>query len=86
MKTTDFIRTVFEELCSHPEAIKIEEVQEEKGMLYRVIPHPRDVGKLIGSAGKTAEALRLVCRMKGKQDGQDINIMIASDRYAEQHA
>lgn len=49
-------------LVDHPDDARIEESQEGRNVVYEVIVHPDDVGKVIGRGGRIARALRTVVR------------------------
>ena len=47
-------------LVSHPEAVTITEVTEERGIVLELRTAKDDLGKVIGRQGRTVRALRLV--------------------------
>lgn len=51
---------VTECLVDHPEKLVVEATVSNTGTAFVVTPHPEDVGKLIGKAGRTARAIRTI--------------------------
>lgn len=47
-------------LVDHPEDVRVEVREEERGTVYALSVHPEDVGKVIGKQGRIAKALRTV--------------------------
>ncbi len=87
-ETRDMLLTVICSLVDHPADVKIDTVLDEGGTAFRVHSHPSDTGKLIGKAGKTARALRVILGAKAAQLGQSYSLDIVSgterwDRGAE---
>jgi predicted RNA-binding protein YlqC (UPF0109 family) len=56
----EMLLSVVRSLVDHPEEIKVSIITEETGTLFQVRSCPRDIGKLIGSKGRTAKALRII--------------------------
>ncbi len=48
-----------------PDDVKIEEKKDEMGILFTIIVHPNDCGRIIGKEGKHADALRVLLRNAG---------------------
>ncbi|MFN2627833.1 MAG: KH domain-containing protein [Gaiellaceae bacterium] len=49
-------------LVAEPEAVRVEQVEDEDGLLLRLHVAPADVGKVIGRHGRIARALRTIVR------------------------
>lgn len=45
-------------VVNHPEAVQVEEVQEENTRIIRLQVAPADVGQVIGKQGRIAQAMR----------------------------
>lgn len=77
----DFVLHIVQHLVDHPEAVH---VRDELGADGRVVYHlrvdPRDVGKVIGKGGKTAQALRLLLAAAAARRGQRARLLIADAR------
>jgi len=49
-------------LVEHPDEIQIEEEESGRTLIFDLIVHPDDVGKVIGRNGRIARALRTVVK------------------------
>ncbi|RCK68167.1 MULTISPECIES: RNA-binding protein [Desertihabitans] len=47
-------------LVTHPDDVRVRDVDGRRGRMLEVRVHPDDVGKVIGRQGRTASALRTV--------------------------
>lgn len=52
-------------LVDHPDQISIRETVGEKNVIYIVLVHPEDMGKVIGKGGRIANAVRVLMRAAG---------------------
>jgi len=49
-------------LVDEPDAVRVEQVEEEGALVLRLHVAPDDVGKVIGRRGRVARALRTIVR------------------------
>jgi predicted RNA-binding protein YlqC (UPF0109 family) len=63
-------------LVDHPDDIRIEEAEDDQGIVLELTVHPEDVGKVIGKRGRTANALRTLVRAAGALDDEDVTVEI----------
>jgi predicted RNA-binding protein YlqC (UPF0109 family) len=52
-------------LVEHPEAVRVDEADEDGARVIRLHVAPDDVGRVIGRGGRIARALRTVVRASG---------------------
>lgn len=71
-----FLEYVVKALVSHPDDIKIKRTVDEMGVLMTLDVHPEDMGKVIGRAGNTAKAIRVLLRVVGMKNNARINLKI----------
>lgn len=71
-----FLEYVVKALVSHPEDIKIKRTVDEMGVLMTLDVNPDDMGKVIGRAGNTAKAIRILLRVVGMKNNSRINLKI----------
>lgn len=71
-----FLEYVVKALVTHPEDIKIKRTVDEMGVLMSLDVHPDDMGKVIGRAGNTAKAIRILLRVVGMKNNARINLKI----------
>jgi len=50
------------QLVDEPEAVRVEETEEDGALVLRLHVAPDDLGKVIGRRGRTARSLRTVAR------------------------
>lgn len=53
------------QLVDEPDAVRVEEVEEDDAIVLRLTVAPADIGKVIGRQGRIARALRQVMRAAG---------------------
>ncbi|HZT93976.1 MAG TPA: KH domain-containing protein [Gaiellaceae bacterium] len=64
-------------LVDEPEAVQVEEVEEEDGtLLLRLHVAEGDVGKVIGRQGRLVRALRTIVRAGGVEAGRRLQLEI----------
>ena len=57
-------------LVDHPEEVRVDVLQGRYGVMYEVDANPVDVPRLIGSGGRTADALRELMKNFGGKVGR----------------
>ena len=72
----EFVRFVLEQVCSDRSAVTVDMADDERGTLITVSVAPDDMGKLIGKAGQTIDALRLLVRTIGAREHVKINLKV----------
>ncbi len=72
----EFVRYTLEQICEHKSDIVLEEKDDDRGTLISVSVNDQDMGKLIGKAGKTISALRLLVRAMGARENKKINLKV----------
>ena len=53
-----FVEFVVKSLVSNPDAVQIERIVDEKGVLLSLTVDPEDLGRVIGKHGATAQRIR----------------------------
>lgn len=71
-----FLEHVVKALVTHPDDVKIKRTVDEMGVLMTLDVHPDDMGKVIGKAGNTAKAIRILLRVVGMKNNSRINLKI----------
>ena len=73
----DLVAELARRLVDEPDAVRVEEVEEEDGALVlRLHVAEGDVGKVIGRQGRLARALRTVVRAGGVEAGRRLQLEI----------
>jgi uncharacterized protein len=67
---------VARKLVDEPDAVRVEEVEEDDALVLRLHVAPDDVGKVIGRQGRIARALRTIVRAGGPNAGRRLQLEI----------
>ena len=65
------------QLVDEPDAVRVEEVEGEDALVFRLHVAKEDVGKVIGRQGRIARALRAVVRAGGARQRRRLVLEIA---------
>lgn len=76
MRARAALEHVVAALVEHPDEIRVEEVEDNQGVVLELTVHPDDIGKVIGKRGRTAKALRTLVRAAGALDDEDVTVEI----------
>lgn len=65
----DLLDFLARELVDDPDAVQVEQVEDERGVLLTLRVSQDDMGKVIGRGGRTARAIRIVMKAAGMRAG-----------------
>jgi hypothetical protein len=65
----DLLDYLVRELVDDPDAVRVEQVDDDRGVLLTLRVAQDDMGKVIGRCGRTARALRIVMKAAGMRAG-----------------
>jgi predicted RNA-binding protein YlqC (UPF0109 family) len=65
----DLLDYLVRELVDEPDAVQIEEAEDDRGVVYTLRVGSDDMGKVIGRGGRTARAIRTVMKAAGTRAG-----------------
>jgi uncharacterized protein len=65
----DLLDYLARELVDDPDAVEVEQVDDERGVLLTLSVAQDDMGKVIGRGGRTARAIRIVMKAAGMRAG-----------------
>jgi predicted RNA-binding protein YlqC (UPF0109 family) len=71
-----FIEYVVKQLVDNPDAVVVERVVDERGILLKLTVAPEDLGRVIGKHGATAQSLRNLLRALGTKNDDHYNLKI----------
>ena len=63
--SADLLDYLARQLVDEPDAVRVEQVEDDDALVLRLHVAPDDVGKVIGRKGRIARALRTVVRASG---------------------
>ncbi len=72
----EIFKGLIKEMVACPDEVKTVITQDERGLLLTIDVNPEDRGKIIGKAGETAKALRIVARVVGANHQARISVLI----------
>lgn len=80
-KTIDqqFVEYVVKSLVGDPDAVIVERIIDEKGVLLTLTVSPDDLGRVIGKRGATAQSLRTLLRALGTKNEARYNLKIVDN-------
>lgn len=76
MNEIDFVQNILSHIVSKPEAIKINEVIDDRGVLLNVNVDSSDYGQVCGKMGANLSAIRLVAKLMGHKVKKRISIKL----------
>lgn len=74
-----FVEYVVKSLVSNPDAVRIDRIIDEKGVLLTLTVDPEDLGRVIGKRGATAQSLRTLLRALGTKNEARYNLKIVDN-------
>ena len=70
----DILQTIIENLVDDKESISINEVEQEKSIVFEVKVAETDMGKVIGKQGKIAQSIRNVMKAVAAKEHKRISV------------
>ena len=77
MQSAELVEYLARRLVDDPEAVRVEEVEQDGDLVLRLHVAPDDLGKVIGRGGRMARALRTVVRATGARSNRRILLEIS---------
>ncbi|MCL2280546.1 KH domain-containing protein [Candidatus Saccharibacteria bacterium] len=71
-----FIEYVVKQLVDKPDAVVVERIVDDRGILLKLTVAPEDLGRVIGKHGATAQSLRNLLRALGTKNDEHYNLKI----------
>ncbi len=65
----EILEYVARELVDDPDQVRVEEAEDDRGVVLTLRVAPDDMGKVIGRGGRTARAIRTVMKAAGVRAG-----------------
>lgn len=70
----EIIETIILNLVDNKEAVSVNEVQDEKSIVYEVKVADEDMGKVIGKQGRLAKSIRTVVKSVGARENKKVSV------------
>jgi predicted RNA-binding protein YlqC (UPF0109 family) len=74
--TAELVEYLARRLVEFPDAVSVEEVEEDGALVIRLRVAAEDVGRVIGRGGRIARALRTVVRASGAHGNRRVLLEI----------
>ncbi|MBI2011543.1 KH domain-containing protein [Candidatus Daviesbacteria bacterium] len=72
----DLIDYIVKSIVTKPEAVSIEEIKDESGIILRLTVDPTDMGIVIGKSGQTIQALRKILTVRAMAENSKVNLQL----------
>jgi predicted RNA-binding protein YlqC (UPF0109 family) len=72
----ELLEYIARELVENPDAVEVNEVHDDRGILLQLTVDPEDMGKVIGKGGRTARAIRQVVKAAAIREGVHVAVEI----------
>lgn len=69
MALKDLIATVAEALVDDPDAVEVDELEDDRGVIVELRVAQDDIGKVIGKDGRTAQSMRALLNAAAAKQG-----------------
>ena len=63
-------------LVANPDAVSVNEITEEDGLVQELRVAPEDMGKVIGRQGRIAKEIRTIIKTVAQRDGEKVTVEI----------
>ena len=61
----ELLEYIARELVENPDAVEVNEVHDDRGILLQLTVDPEDMGKVIGKGGRTAQVVKAAAIREG---------------------
>jgi predicted RNA-binding protein YlqC (UPF0109 family) len=75
----DLVEFVVRALVSEPDAVRVDEVEENGDIVLEVHVAPDDLGRVIGKEGRVANAIRTLAKAAATVEGGRVMVEIVED-------
>ena len=73
---TDLLLYMAKNLVDNPDAVSVNEMTEEDGLVLELRVAPEDMGKVIGRQGRIAKEIRTIIKTVAQRDGVKVTVEI----------
>lgn len=71
-----FLTSIIKEIVNKPDMVNVVQEKDNQGIKLTLSVDAGDMGKIIGSQGKTATAIRTIMHAYGGQNNEHVSVLI----------
>jgi predicted RNA-binding protein YlqC (UPF0109 family) len=75
----NLLEFILNHLVDHPEDVKVEESEGDRGYTYTLFVHPEDMGKVIGKNGRIIQAIRNIAKVRAVKENIRAQVVLADE-------
>ncbi len=75
----NLLEFILNHIVDHPDDVKVEESQDDRGFTYILHVHVEDIGKVIGKQGRIIQAIRSLARVRAVKEHIRAYVTLAED-------
>ncbi len=75
-EVADQLAGVVRSIVDRPEAVRVEEIEEEDAVVLQVEVAPEELGRVIGRQGRSVRSLRALLEVRGAETGEYYEVEI----------
>ena len=72
----ELVKVIASALVANPEAVEVQEVEEEDRTVLKLHVAPDDMGRVIGKQGRIAKAIRVIVKDAATRENQRVSVDI----------
>ena len=72
----DLLLYMAKNLVDNPDAVSVNEITDEDGLVLELRVAPEDMGKVIGRQGRIAKEIRTIIKTVAQRDGEKVTVEI----------
>ena len=76
----DLLLYMAKNLVDNPDAVSVNEITDEEGLVLELRVAPEDMGKVIGRQGRIAKEIRTIIKTVAQRDGEKVTVEIVDSR------